>query len=59
MGSVSKVNLENHEHHPRNLRHQNRENPFENIGWDCPLINRFEVLLKEDEEGEPDHMRGF
>jgi hypothetical protein len=26
---------------------------------DCPLINRFEVLLKEDEEGEPDHMRGF
>ena len=26
---------------------------------DCPSINRFEVLLKEDEEGEPDHMRGF
>ena len=26
---------------------------------DCPSINRFEVLLKEDEEGESDHMGGF
>jgi hypothetical protein len=29
------------------------------LSGDCPSINRFEVLLKEDEEGEPDHMRGF